>query len=125
MEQKTTEPVEISNSAAEKDKNHETETGEISKEKKTDPFQSYSEQHKPDGVYIRIGSFSEKSNADSLLKTLIHSGYNAFYRHEDTGKKGKYYRIYIDGYKSKKDAMNDAEMLKGSGLIPITSLTRN
>ncbi len=69
------------------------------------------------GVLMRVGSFREKENMDALLKTLIDSGYNAFYRYEDAGKRGNYYRLYIGGYETEKAAKEEAKKLKESGVI--------
>lgn len=69
------------------------------------------------GSIIRVGSFRDKENMDALLKALIDSGYNAFYRYEDAGKRGNYYRLYIGGYETEKAAREDAEKLKETGVI--------
>lgn len=89
----------------------------VTESNKTETPQKKPKPREIKGNFMRVGSFKEKDNVDSLLNTLVNSGYNAFYRYEQVGSKGKYYRLYIDGYKTKNDAVNDARKLKKSGII--------
>jgi cell division septation protein DedD len=89
----------------------------VTEREKTEAPQKKPEPREIKGNFMRVGSFKEKDNVDNLLNTLVKSGYNAFYRYEQVGSKGKYYRLYIDGYKTKNDAISEARKLKKSGII--------
>ncbi|MBN1847910.1 MAG: SPOR domain-containing protein [Deltaproteobacteria bacterium] len=70
-----------------------------------------------DKYYIQVGSFRIKINADSLIHRLEKAGYKASMKYEAVNGKGNYYRVYISGYASDKDAQNAAQALKKSGII--------
>jgi cell division septation protein DedD len=69
------------------------------------------------GYYIKVSSLKEKNNAEDLVKKLQDSGYPAFFSYEEINGKDGWYRVYIDGYKSKGDAIKAGKKLKGSGII--------
>ena len=69
------------------------------------------------GASLQVGAFSDEANAASLKKQLRNMGKNAFYRYESADSKGKFYRLYITGYSSLRDAIKDAKALLESGVI--------
>lgn len=69
------------------------------------------------GASLQVGSFKDEANAATLKMKLKTLGKNAFYRFESTDNKGKFYRLYITGYSSLREAIKDAEELVGSGVI--------
>lgn len=68
-------------------------------------------------VSLRVGSFKEESNAKESQEALQKSGRKTFYRKEKVYGKGDYFRLYITGYGTIKDSVNDAKKLKESGII--------
>jgi len=44
-------------------------------------------------------------------------GHNAFYRHEEVKGKGRYYRVYVERFKSREEAEKEAKVLKQLELI--------
>ena len=74
--------------------------------------------HAEDRYYsIQVGAFKELDNAMRRVKQLKELDYNAFYRDKDIKGNGKWYRVYIDRYGSKKEAEKEAKNLINSGLI--------
>lgn len=71
----------------------------------------------PKGYYMRVSSLKDKVNAEKTLERLKKSGYDVFFRRETVKGKGVWYRVYIQGYKSKGEAEKDAKRLRESGLI--------
>jgi cell division septation protein DedD len=67
--------------------------------------------------YLKVSSLREKVNAEEAVSTLHKAGYNAFYKFESVAGKGDWYRVYLDGYESRKEAEKDAEKLTASGVI--------
>ncbi|MBW2610178.1 MAG: SPOR domain-containing protein [Deltaproteobacteria bacterium] len=74
-------------------------------------------KHVTKGYYLQVGSYKEKANAEKLAANLKASGQNAIYRYETVKGKGKFYRVYIDGFSSKGEALKKAKALKKSGII--------
>ena len=66
---------------------------------------------------LQVGSFKDEANAAALKAKLKNLGKNAFYRHESTGNKGDFFRIYITGYASLGEAIKDAKELLNSSII--------
>lgn len=66
---------------------------------------------------IQLGSFRELNNASSMVNDLKRLGHNAFYRYETVKGKGKLYRVYIERYRSRKEAVKEAKTLKKLELI--------
>ena len=66
---------------------------------------------------LQVGAFSDQSNAEDLKLKLKNLGRNAFYRHESVDNKGEYYRLYITGYSSLREAVKDAKALVKLGVI--------
>jgi cell division protein FtsN len=85
--------------------------------KKTVPQVSESRELKEKGYYLQVGSMKDRINAENLVAKLQQSGYRALYREETVKGKGIWYRVYINGYKSKLEAEKDANVLLKSGII--------
>ena len=66
--------------------------------------------------YLHISSLREGKNADELTARLKKNSLDAVCRYEIT-EIGGWYRVYIDGYGSEKEAVKRAEELKSSGII--------
>ena len=81
---------------------------------KTDKPQAISSTR---GYDIQVGSYQEKTNAESLITRLKQAGYNAVYSYETVKGRGKFYRVIIKGYGSREDAQYDAESLKKARII--------
>ena len=60
---------------------------------------------------IQVGAFPELSTAENEVSRLREKGYDPFYRYEDTGKKGMWYRVYVGRYPAQKEAQQSAENL--------------
>ena len=69
------------------------------------------------GYNLRVSSLKDKANAEKMIDILKNSGHNALYRHETVPGKGKWYRVYIEGYRSKEEAEKEAKKLMESGQI--------
>jgi len=68
------------------------------------------------GYCLHVSSLRDEKNADELTARLRKSSLDAVCRYE-TNEIGGWYRIYIEGYGSEKEAFERAEELKGSGII--------
>ena len=60
---------------------------------------------------IQVAAFPELSTAENEVSRLREKGYDPFYRYEDTGKKGMWYRVYVGRYPSQTEAQQAAENL--------------
>ena len=69
------------------------------------------------GASLQVGAFKDEANAEELKIQLVNLGKKAFYRKEVIDHEETYYRLYITGYKSLRDAIKDAKMLLKSGVI--------
>lgn len=69
------------------------------------------------GSSLQVGAFKDEANAAELKTQLSNLGKNAFYRYESADSKGEFYRLYITGYGSLRDAIKDAKQLVESGII--------
>lgn len=87
--------------------------GAVKKEK----VEPAAEQKDLKGYYLQVSSLRQKENAEEIIKRLKDAGYNAFYNYETVKGKGNWYRVYIDRYRSKGDAEQDAKKLMQSGTI--------
>lgn len=87
--------------------------GAVKKEK----VEPAAEQKDLKGYYLQVSSLRQKENAEEIIKRLKDAGYNAFYNYETVKGKGNWYRVYIDEYRSKGDAEQDAKKLMQSGTI--------
>ncbi|MBW1766700.1 MAG: SPOR domain-containing protein [Deltaproteobacteria bacterium] len=66
---------------------------------------------------IQVGALENLDNAEKMVNNLKRLGHNAFCRHETTKGKGKWYRVYIERYGSRKEAEKEARVLKNLDLI--------
>lgn len=66
---------------------------------------------------IQIASYKNRNNAAKQTSDLIASGIDAFLRHETVKGKGKWYRIYVGRYGSKRQAEEAAETLRQKNII--------
>ncbi|MGD9162290.1 MAG: SPOR domain-containing protein [Desulfobacteraceae bacterium] len=69
------------------------------------------------GASLQVGAFSDEAIAAKLQKKLKGLGKKAFYRLESAGSKGDFYRLYITGYSTLHEAIEDAKALVKSGVI--------
>ena len=60
---------------------------------------------------IQVGAFPVLATAENEVSRLREKGYDPFYRYEDTGKKGMWYRVYVGRYPTQKEAQQSAENL--------------
>ncbi|MFO7783372.1 MAG: SPOR domain-containing protein [Thermodesulfobacteriota bacterium] len=66
---------------------------------------------------IQIGSYKDLDNAVERVNYLKRLGYEAFYRYETVGDKGKWYRVYIARYSTREQAEEEARLLRELKLI--------
>lgn len=81
------------------------------------PTRVQQKENHPKGFYLHIASNKMRKTADETVGDLKKTGRNVFYKYEDVPGKGKWYRVYIDGYDSRQEALKDAQSLKKAGLI--------
>lgn len=66
---------------------------------------------------IQVGSYQDLDNAVDRVNYLKRLGYEAFYRYETVKGKGKWYRVYIARYPTRKQAEEEARVLRDLKLI--------
>lgn len=66
---------------------------------------------------IQLGSYKSHENALEKVNELNRLGHNAFYRHETVRGVGEVYRVYVERFESKEEAVIEAELLKELELI--------
>ncbi|WP_372683906.1 SPOR domain-containing protein [Desulfosarcina sp.] len=66
---------------------------------------------------IQVGSFQQQSTAEKEIATLNKKGVDAYYRYEDTGGKGMWYRVYYGSFPTYKAAEAAAEQMIRDGLV--------
>ena len=66
---------------------------------------------------IQVSAYKNLDKAMEMVDHLKGLGHNAFYRYETVKGKGKWYRIYIERYGSKREAEKEAKILKKLDLI--------
>ncbi len=96
--------------------NNTKQESEPNTEQKSKPVQNHDDERLT-GASLQVGAFSDEANAAALKIKLRNMGKNAFYRYESADSKGDFYRLYITGYPSLREAINDAKELKRSGII--------
>ena len=96
--------------------NNTKQEPESNTEQKVKPVQNHDDERLT-GASLQVGAFSDEANAAALKIKLRNMGKNAFYRYESADSKGDFYRLYITGYPSLREAINDAKELKKSGII--------
>ncbi|MBR9984528.1 MAG: TolC family protein [Desulfosarcina sp.] len=60
---------------------------------------------------IQVSALPELSKAENEVSRLREKGYDPYYRFEDTGSKGMWYRVYVGRYPTQKEAQQTAERL--------------
>ena len=73
---------------------------------------------------IQVAAFKDEYRAQKKMTQLAAAGYRAFYRHEDTGAKGMWYRVYAGSYATQTEAREAGARLKGEGVIDWYTLRR-
>ena len=66
---------------------------------------------------IQVGAFREVSEVERELSRLREKKYDPFYRYEDSGKKGMWYRVYVGTYSTEKEAREAAGQLIRQGVV--------
>ena len=66
---------------------------------------------------IQVGAFRELSEVDRELSRLREKKCDPFYRYEDSGKKGMWYRVYVGTYSTEKEAREAAGQLIRQGVV--------
>ncbi len=66
---------------------------------------------------VQVSAFKKRSRADKKINQLVAKGHEAFYRHEDTGAKGQWFRVYVGRYATRQKAREAAQRLKRQGII--------
>lgn|GEM_PF-3410476 len=77
---------------------------------------------------IHISSHKQKSRADAEIKALAAKGLEVFSRHVAVKGKGKWYRVYVGKYASRKEAVEQVQRLKQmrvSKYFAVKKLTEN
>ena len=66
---------------------------------------------------IQVGSFPQLSLAEKEMSRLQQKDLEPFYRYEDTGGKGMWYRVYIGEFATRETAAESAEELVRDGIV--------
>ena len=66
---------------------------------------------------IQVGAFRELSEVERELSRLREKKCDPFYRYEDSGKKGMWYRVYVGTYPTEKEAREAAGQLIRQGVV--------
>ena len=66
---------------------------------------------------IQVGAFRELSEVDRELSRLREKKCAPFYRYEDSGKKGMWYRVYVGTYPTEEEAREAAGQLIRQGVV--------
>ena len=72
----------------------------------------------PSGQFaIQVGAYKNVTRAKDELSRLVAKGFEPFYRYEDTGTKGMWFRVYADSYETRQAAREAAGRLQKSSVI--------
>ncbi len=66
---------------------------------------------------IQVGAYQDLDSAVERVNYLKRLGYDAFYQYESVQGKGKWYRVYIDRFSTRKQAEEQARVLHDLELI--------
>ncbi len=66
---------------------------------------------------VQVGAFKSRGRAEKERAHFTAQGLDVFYRHEDTGAKGMWYRMYAGRYPTAEEAREAAEGLKREGIV--------
>lgn len=80
-------------------------------ESTSDAADSSSHQPLTSWFSIQVSAFPELPTAENEVSRLREKGYDPFFRFEDTGSKGMWYRVYVGRYPTQKEAQQTAEKL--------------
>jgi outer membrane protein TolC len=61
---------------------------------------------------LQVGAFAEQTRAERALSFYDDKGMDPFYRYEDAGSKGMWYRVYVGRYPTREAARKAAENFK-------------
>jgi len=73
----------------------------------------------PEGRFytLQVGAYQNSGLARDHMNALEKKGYESFYKKKTIKKKGMLYRVYLNRYGSKKEALSDAEKLRQSNVM--------
>jgi outer membrane protein TolC len=66
---------------------------------------------------VQVAAFQKLFRAKDEVARLLAKGYDPFYRYEDTGTKGMWYRVYADRYATRQEALDAGAQMKRMSLI--------
>uniref|UniRef100_UPI0035617149 SPOR domain-containing protein n=1 Tax=Desulfosarcina sp. TaxID=2027861 RepID=UPI0035617149 len=66
---------------------------------------------------IQVSALPELTKAENEVSRLREKGYDPYYRFEDTGSKGMWYRVYVGQYPTQKEAQQTAERMMAQGVV--------
>ena len=66
---------------------------------------------------IQVGAFKELRYAINEVNKLTRAGLHVFYRHENTANQGEWFRVYVEKFSNRGEAVREAIRLKQRGLI--------
>lgn len=66
---------------------------------------------------IQVGAYRDVKGARDMVSGLEKLGHHAFFREESISNKGRWFRVYIEKYKTRAEAEKEGKVLKELGLI--------
>ena len=66
---------------------------------------------------VQVGAYKNLARAKDELSRLVARGLEPFYRYEDTGTKGMWFRVYAGSYETKQEAREAAGRLQQASVI--------
>ena len=66
---------------------------------------------------IQVGAFPQLSSAEDAVSQFRDKGLDPYYRFEDAGDKGMWYRIYVGRYETRSEARDAARQMVQQGII--------
>ncbi|BBO69409.1 hypothetical protein DSCA_33390 [Desulfosarcina alkanivorans] len=80
-------------------------------------FGGNSPEPKDERFTLQVGAFKRMDRVEKALSRLEAKGCHAFYRYEDTGAKGMWYRVYAGSHTTREEALAAADQLKARGVV--------
>lgn len=124
--QDPTAPLKESNSASEMEKTileplspppAATEVNKVEEEQAA-PSPEPQKMEPPQKFYsIQVASYKNLDAAVKRIAELIESGYDAYYKEASIKGKGTWHRIFVDKFKSKEEALEQARTMKDQKVI--------
>ena len=71
----------------------------------------------PGQFAIQVGAYQQLARAEDELSRLVTKGLKPFYRYEDTGTKGMWFRVYADSFDTKLEAREAAGRMQQASVI--------